>query len=155
VRGWARFALAGLGLGLLAAGAAAAVVLASGSHREEQTPQAYLDRVSEICETYGRRLDEIPPPDIASPASVLEAVEAVLPIVQEELAEVRAIAPPASLRPDVVRFLELSDRTVAALRRVRAEALERDLYGAATALTRFGEVRDRAQAAGRRVGYRC
>jgi hypothetical protein len=128
VRPRARVALAGLGLALAAAGVAAAVVLAAGGHdADDDARAAYLDRVSEICEAYGRRLDRVAPPDITIPASVYESVQEALPLVVAELDEVRAVEPPPSLRRQVARFLELSDATVARLRAVRAQALGREI----------------------------
>jgi hypothetical protein len=149
-----RGALFGGALVAVAALSAAAVVVAapaaepSGLTREE-----YLAQVSEICERYGQQLDLIPAYDASAPGSIYETTGLVIPIVEGEIADVRSITPPPALERQVNRFVELSRR--AALRRVRAEAFERDLWGSAQAFSRFEEVRNRAQVQGRRIGFRC
>lgn len=144
-----------LGLALLTVTVAAGVVLAGRALEERDARESYLRRVSELCAGYGRELDLIPPPDVIVPASVYDSVERALPVLEAELADVRAIRPPRSLRRDVSLFLELTDRSIDELRRLRAEALYRDLYRSKLALDGFGEKRDRARLVGRRVGFTC
>ena len=144
-----------LGLALATTTVAVGVVLVTRTLDERTARETYLHRVAELCASYGQELDLIAPPDIAIPASVYESVSKALPVLEAELEDVQAIRPPHSLRSDVSRFLELTGRTITELRRVRAEALDRDLFGAKTALDRFGEVRDRAQLLGRQVGFTC
>jgi hypothetical protein len=117
--------------------------------------EKYLREVSVICDRYGSQLDLIPPYDAAAPGAIYETVGRVLPILEAELAEVRALQPPPSLERDVARFVMLSARSIEELRVVRAEAAERDLYGAALAFSRFEKVRNRAQIEGRQIGFRC
>lgn len=146
-----------LALALVAAGAAAAVVLGAGGLVDEDGPSRdeYLRQVAVVCERYGDQLDLIPPPDASAPGSIYETVGRVLPLVEAQLDEVRAIPPPRALLRQVERFVELSGRSIRALRVVRAEAFERDLWGSALAFTRFEKLRDQAQVQGRRIGFHC
>ena len=144
-----------LGLALLTVAVAGAVVLVSRTLEERAARATYLEQVAVLCESYGQELDLIAPPDISVPASVYDAVSRALPVLEAELADVRAIPPPRSLRRTVSRFLTLTDGAIDELRRLRAEALYRDLWSAYSALGRFEAKRDRAQRAGRDVGFAC
>lgn len=146
--------VAALALVLLAAGIGTAVVfgarLVDGPGRE-----SYLRELNEICDHYGTQLDLVPPPDDSAPGSIYETVDKVIPILENLLNEVRGVQPPASLVAEVEQFVDLSSQSIKALRGVRTEALERDIYGAALAFTRFEEVRNKAQALGKRLGFTC
>jgi hypothetical protein len=147
---------AAAGFGLIAAATAATVVLAAGAFADDGPGrEEYLNEVSVICDRYGKQLDLIPPYDAASPGDTYEKVGKALPILEAELAEVRAVRPPAAMTKEVERFVELSEQSIAELRKVRAQAVERDIYGVAVAFTRFEKVRNRAQAEGREIGFRC
>lgn len=147
---------AAAGFGLIAAAAAATVVLAAGAFADDgPSREEYLSEVSLICDRYGKRLDLIPPYDASSPGDIYEKVGKALPILEAELAEVRAVRPPGAMAREVERFVELSEQSIAELRNVRTQAAERDIYKAALAFTRFEKVRNRAQAEGREIGFRC
>src|SRR6266508_3214616 len=108
-------------LGLVAAGAAAGVVLAvrQGEH-DQLTRTGYLRRANAICESYGKRLDRVPPPlDPASPGAVYESIGLALPLLREQSAQVRALAPPRVLQANVNRFFALTDQSLGHLQRTR------------------------------------
>jgi hypothetical protein len=109
-----------------------------------------------VCAEYGVRLDRIPPPgDLSSPGAIVESLEQALPVLREQEEAVRALATPRALEADLARFFRLTDRSLAELQAALDAALERALYPMATALTRFGEVRNEAKAVARRIGFAC
>jgi hypothetical protein len=147
----------GLGLGLVAAGAAAGIVLAFRSPEGSgQTRAAYVRRVNAICASYGRKLDRIPPPlDPASPGAVYESIGLALPLLREQSARVHALTPPRELRRDVERFFTLTDRSLDHLQRARRHAGLRELFPMVQSLSAFGRVRDDAKRVSRSLGFKC
>jgi hypothetical protein len=146
-----------IGLALVAAASAVAVAFGAGALLDERGPSRddYLRQVAVVCARYGEQLDLIPPPDASAAGSIYETVGRVLPIVEAQLDEVRAIPPPRTLTRQVDRFVQLTARSIRALKVVRAEAFERDLWGSAQAFTRFERFRNQAQVQGRRIGFHC
>jgi hypothetical protein len=146
-----------LALGLVAAGAVTGAVLAvRGGDGAELTRTAYLQRTNAICAAYGKRLDTIPPPlDPASPGAVYESIGRALPILREQLAKVRALAPPRTLEAQVDRFLDITDRSLDHLGRARERAGKRELFPMVQSLSAFGEVRDDAKRVARSIGFKC
>lgn len=147
----------GLTLGLVAAGTAAGIVFAfAGSDDSRLTRAAYLRQANAICETYARRLDRIPPPlDPASPGAVYESIGLALPLLREQSAKVRALAPPRVLQAKVNRFLALTDQSLGHLKRTRLHAGRRELYPMVQALAAFGKSRDAAKRVRGSVGFKC
>jgi hypothetical protein len=140
---------------VLAAGAAAGVVLAFRGGGGALTPEEYLDRASAVCVSYARRMDSIAPPDPTSAADVVASVGKALPILQAQADAVRRIRPPRELEARVHAFFVRTDRSLAALAAQLAAARRNDLPAMKA---RFGDWLDAsaaAQAASRRVGYRC
>jgi hypothetical protein len=141
---------------VVAVGAVAAVIVANVGGAEHPSPAEYLAAVEVICAEYGAKLDEIPPPgDLSSPGSVVESLQQALPVLVEQEEKVRSLEAPASLRPRLERFFDLTDGSIAELRKALAAALERALYPMAVALTEFGEVRDRAKRVAGDIGFQC
>ncbi len=140
----------------VAVATAAAVLVASVGGAEPPTRAEYLASVEAICGEYGARLDKIPPPgDLSSPGSVVESLQAAIPVLAEQEQKVRALEAPSSLRPKLERFFALTDRSLDKLREALDAALEPSLYPMAVALTAFGEVRDRAKKIGSDIGFVC
>jgi hypothetical protein len=141
---------------LIAAGVAAAIVTGSVGGADGPPVSEYLTEVEKICAEYGAKLDEIrPPTDLSSPGAVVESLQQALPVLVAQRDEVRALEEPAALRGRLTRFFELTDRSLAALRRALTSALERALYPMAVALTEFGNVRDEAKVVAREIGFHC
>jgi hypothetical protein len=138
-----------------AATAAVVVVVAAQGRSDGPTRTEYLAQVEPICNRYGRQLDEIPPPDISAPGSVVDSVNAALPILLAEADAIRQVTAPKDLRGELERFFALTDESIAKLRKALAEANERALYPMAVALTDFGNARDKAQKIAKRIGFRC
>jgi hypothetical protein len=148
------------GLGILAVVtlAAGVVVFAGGAFArdDEPTRAEYLAEVHDVCAAYSERLDRIPPPgDLSSPGAIVESLEQALPVLREQERAVKALTVPPELEGDLGRFFALTDRSLAELQEALDAALDRALYPMATALTRFGEVRNEAKAVAREIGFDC
>lgn len=151
-----RWVLGAFGLAAVVAAAAALVVVAATRGADEPTRAEYLARAEAICKEYGDRLDRIPPPgDLSSPGSVVESLRQALPLLREQESAVRALVAPAALRARLDRFYELTDSSLDELQAALDAALERELFPMATALTRFGDVRNRAKRLAGEIGFRC
>jgi hypothetical protein len=146
-----------LTLCLVGMGAAAGIVLAfEGDHRTPPRRAAYLQNVNAICEAYGKRFDRIPPPlDPASPGAVYESIGLALPLLREQLAKVRALAPPRGLRAKMNRFFALTEKSLDDLGRARGHAGRRELFPMVQALSAFGKSRDAAKRVMRTAGFKC
>ena len=149
-----RAALA-LALALLAAAVGAAVVFGGNWLANGPNKDSYIREVNEICDFYGSQLDAVPPPDDPAPSAIFEAADTMIPILEHILNEVRGTEPPEEMKADVERFVELSGHSIARLKLVRLEAMERDLYGSALAFSNYEETRNKAQAVGRELGFKC
>ena len=135
---------------------AGAVVAFGGDSAHEPTEAEYLTQVSAICETYGKRLDLIPPPsDPASPGAVYESISNALPILKEQAARVRALDTPKALHSRLARFFDLTDRSILALERAQREAGKRELFPMVQAISAFEQVRDQAKQAAHTIGFDC
>ena len=146
-----------LTLGLVAMGAAAGIVFAfEGGDHSRLTRAAYLERANAICQAYAKRLDRIPPPlDPASPGAVYESIGLALPLLREQSAKVRALAPPRVLRAKVDSFFALTDESLGHLERTRLHAGRRELFPMVQSLAAFGNSRDAAKRVRRSVGFKC
>jgi hypothetical protein len=116
----------------------------------------YLRRANAICDSYGKRLDRVPPPlDPASPGAVYESIGLALPLLREQSTKVRTLAPPRAMRANVDRFFALTDRSLRDLERARRHAGERALFPMVQAISAFERSRNAAKRVSRSIGFRC
>ena len=128
----------------------------TGGTTHQPTRQAYLAQVSSVCRTYARRLERVPAPsDPAAYGDIESSVRRVVPLLQAQAAEMRAVTPPAALEPRLERLFALDRRSVAALRPVLAAARRRDAGGVATGLLRFSSARDQVHSLAVATGIDC
>ena len=133
-----RRTLLGVASAVVAAGVAIAVILvATASSRAEPTRAQYLAGVAAVCRVYGPRLDRIRPPDVAEPANVIAAIDRVLPLVRAQLGRVKALDPPESLRPRVMRWLGLQERRLGMLEKADAAGRRQDFRALSVAYVDF------------------
>jgi hypothetical protein len=132
------------------------LVACGGEDGSERARAEYIESVALICETYGRQLDEIPPPtDPASPGAVFESIDLALPILREQAAHLKALETPDLLRKDVARFLRLTDESIVKLEQARHQAEERELFLMVKAISAFEKVRDEAKELAQSIGFHC
>lgn len=149
-------ALWALGFVAIAAGIAGGLALAFGRRGDDGASRAdYLAEVAAICKRYEPALSRIAPPDITIPGSVVQSVDAALPLIRERVAETRAVEPPKELQPRVEGFLSLTDRATQRLVELRRVAKTRDLARSANALNSYVRARNAARAEADRIGFRC
>jgi hypothetical protein len=141
---------------LVVAGAAAAaiVLFVSSSSQAAPTKAEYFARVARICAAYGPKLDRIaPPPDVTIPGEVASPLRRVIPLLDAENAEVRALRPPKELAAKVERWLALKDKVVATLRKTLRAAETPDISGTAVEYLRFLTQAQAAAKAGGEIGF--
>ncbi len=122
---------------VIAAVAVAVTLVTTASSRAEPTRAEYLAGVAAVCRVYGPRLDRIRPPDVAEPANVIDAVDRVLPLVEAQLRDVRAVEPPKELRPRVERWLALHERRLGKLKKAQAAGRRQDFRALGIAYVDF------------------
>jgi hypothetical protein len=136
--------------------AAVVVLVATGSSGKGPTRGDYLARVEAICQTYGKRLDKIPPPtDPASPGAVYDSINAALPILREQTQRVRAVAPPRELRRKLDPFFTWTDRSLDELDTARQDAHDRRLFPMVQAIARFELDRNKAKRIAHSIDFKC
>lgn len=148
--------VAAAALAVAACIAAVVVLVATGSSGKDPTRREYLLRVEGICQTYGRRLDKIPPPtDPASPGAVYDSINAALPVLREQTRTVRAVQPPRELRPQLNPFFSWTDKSLDELDTARKDAHDRKLFPMVQALSRFETDRNQAKRIAHAIGFKC
>jgi hypothetical protein len=152
------YVVLGAVVALAAAGVAAALAVAVFGRASQKPPTRaqYLARVAAICRTYGKKLDEIPPPiDIASYGNAIASMKPALAILRDQAARIRAIEPPPELEVSVEHFFRLTDRSLARLAAALDAAERRDIAGLGIGLQRFDEATLAAKKEARRIGWHC
>jgi hypothetical protein len=157
-RGLNRRALVvGLTLALVGVLTTAGVVLAFRDRGGAALSRSeYLRRATAICESYGKRLDRVPPPlDPASPGAVYESIGLALPLLREQSRKVRALTPPRAMQANVDRFFVLTERSLGDLERARRHAGERALFPMVQGISAFERSRNAAKRVSRAIGFKC
>lgn len=141
---------------LLAGGVAAGALLAfdNGSSQAAPTAAEYFGRVAKICAAYGPRLDQITPPqDVTIPGEVVTSLARVIPLLEAETDEVRALRLPHELAGKLRRWLGLKDSTLVALKDALHEARAPDIAGTAVAYIHFEQLARKTSRAGHEIGF--
>ena len=84
-----------------------------------------------------------------------ESLGLPLPLLREQSAKVRTLAPPTALQADVDRFFVLTDLSLDHLERARRRAGERELFPMVQALSAFERSRNAAKRVSRTIGFKC
>jgi hypothetical protein len=148
--------IAATALVVAACTAAVVVLVATGSSGKDPTRGEYLTRVEAICQAYGKRLDKIPPPtDPASPGAVYDSINAALPVLREQTRHVRAVTPPAELRPQLDPFFTWTNKSLDELDTARKDAHDRRLFPMVQAISRFETDRNKAKRIAHTIGFKC
>ena len=148
--------LAPLAAILIAGGVAAGLVLAFGNSSSQAAPTKaeYFRSVARICGVYGPKLDQITPPqDVTIPGEVVTALKLAIPVIKAETKAVRALRLPHGIAGKIRRWLQLKDRTLAALQDALHEAEAPDIAGTAAAYIRFEQLARETSKAGHEIGF--
>jgi hypothetical protein len=153
--GGRRHLVAGAAALAVAGGVAAVIVLVfSSGSQAAPTKAEYFARVARICAVYGPKLDRIaPPPDVSIPGEVVAPLKRVIPLLDAENAEVRALRPPPELTAKVEHWLALKDKVLATLRQTLRAAETPDISGSAVDYLRFLDQAQAAAKAGSEIGF--
>jgi hypothetical protein len=153
MRGWWHVAVA-LGVLVVTGGIAAIVLGSSVTSDGAPTKTAYFARVAKICGTYGPKLDRIAPPtDVTIPGEVVTPLRRVIPLIQAETSEVRALRPPTKLAAPVEHWLALKAHVIATLEQTLHAAEAPDIPATAVAYLRFLTQAQTAAKAGAKIGF--
>ena len=154
-----------VGTGRVQALAAAAALAAAGvgagppgarAGRPVPGSGVYLARVSAICTVYARELARIgAPSDVTAYGDVLGVLGRVVPLLERQLAAMRAVDAPPGLRTRLDRLFELDRRSIAALAATRAAARRRDAGGVGEGLARFTLLSGQVHALAGAIGIGC
>ena len=142
--------------GLVAVAVAAGIVLVfpSGTSEAAPTKTQYFARVAAICQTYGPKLDKVPPPiDVSVPSEITASVTRVEPVLRKEAEAVRRLKPPHELRSQLARWNELNQSSIAKLGEVLRAAKDVDLMRIQIAYVSFIVTGAKAQHLGHKIGF--
>lgn len=113
------------------------VLVFSTDSKAAPTRSEYLAQVAAICGAYGPKLDRIRPPDVAEPASVMFAIDRVLPLLEAQVNEVRALRQPDDLRARLARWFRFHDRRLAMLEKANRAGRRQDFRTMSVAYVDF------------------
>jgi hypothetical protein len=141
---------------LVAGGVAAGVLLAFGNSSSQAAPTEaeYFAKVAKICAAYGPKLDQITPPqDVTIPGEVVTSLTRVIPLIEGETNAVRALPLPHELAGKIRHWLNLKDRTLAALEDALRQAKAPNIAGTAVAYIHFERIARATSRAGHEIGF--
>jgi hypothetical protein len=112
-----------------AAGLAAVLALlgaacGGGDDGDRLSEEEFRTQANAICEEYDAKIAEIGSPE--SPEDIPEFVEQGIPVIEEGLAELRALNPPAELEEDYNAMLDETEKAIPAARDLSEAAAEGD-----------------------------
>lgn len=128
-----------LALGLALAVAVAAGCGGGGSGDRLSTDE-FRERANGICERYDAKIAAIGSP--SSPEEIPAFVEKGIPLIQQGLAELRALNPPEELVEEYDRMLDATEGAIPAARRL-ADAAEKQDAAAVQEALQAGEAADK------------
>ncbi len=112
----------------------------------------FVRRADAVCAEYEQRLARLRQPrDVEALADLADEA---LPIVQEAIARLRALEPPAELEPEVERWLERNDENAERLEALRDAARAGDATRVQTIASAAAENEREADELARRIGLR-
>jgi hypothetical protein len=113
-------AIAAIGLALLALASACG----GGDDGDRLSEEEFRTQANAICEEYNEKLGAIGAPE--SPEDIPEFVDEGIPVIEEGIAELRALTPPAELEDDYNAMLDETEKAIPAARDLSEAAAEGD-----------------------------
>jgi hypothetical protein len=86
--------------------------------------EEFREQANAICAEYDEKIDAIETP--GSPEDIAGYVEQVIPVVEDGLAELRALNPPEELEEDYETMLDEREKAIPAARALSEAAVEED-----------------------------
>jgi hypothetical protein len=112
----------GLGLALVVACIAAGCGGDGGGDRLSQ--EEFRQQANAICEKYDKKIQDLGSPQ--SPAEIPDFVEKGIPLIQQGIAELRALKPPADVEADYNRMLDETAKAIPAAQKLADAAKKND-----------------------------
>lgn len=122
---------------VLAAGLLSLAAAGCGGGANGLTPEQYREQVNQICADFEEELGALESPE--SIDDVPEYVDRVIPLVEQEIADVRELEPPEEMEAQVEEMLAQAEEAIEAARDLRDAAENEDEQAANEALRRGNE----------------
>jgi hypothetical protein len=103
-----------------------------GGDGDRLSKEDFQKQASATCAKYEQKLNTIGTP--TSPSDISNYVEKGVPVIEQGLAELRRLKPPADMQEDYDRMLAEVEKSVPAARRLAAAAAKQDAAGVQKAL---------------------
>jgi hypothetical protein len=101
-----------------------AATACGGDSEDRLSPEAFRQEANAICDEYEGRISELGAP--SSPEEVPNYVDQVVPLIDDALAELRALNPPEELEDDYNVMLDQTAQGLAAARDLGEAAADQD-----------------------------
>jgi hypothetical protein len=139
-------------------GPAAALVLAAsflaacggGGGGDRLSKQEFQQRANATCTTYEKKVNELGNPQ--SPSQIPQYVEKGIPLIQQGVAELRRLHPPADLQEDYDRMLAEIEKSIPAARKLADAAAKKDAAAVQAALAEGRTASDAADEIAKKLG---
>jgi hypothetical protein len=124
---------------LITLGAVTVAACGGGGGSDSLSVDEFRQRANAICERYDAKIAAIGSP--SSPDEIPEFVDKGIPLIQQGLAELRALNPPEEFAEDYDRMLDLTAQAIPAARDLADAAAKQDAEAVQAAL-QAGETAD-------------
>lgn len=108
---------------ILAAVAAVLVGCGGGGGSDRLSADEFRQQANAVCDKYDAKITALAP---SSGADVASSVEKVIPLIEQGLAELRALNPPEELADDYDRMLDETAKAIPAARKLADAAANQD-----------------------------
>jgi hypothetical protein len=116
-----------------------AVGCGGGGGGDRLSTDEFRQRANAICERYDAKIAAIGSP--SSPEDIPQFVEKGIPLIEQGLAELRALNPPEQFEEDYDRMLDVTEKAIPAAHKLADAAAKQDAEAVQAAL-RAGEAAD-------------
>jgi hypothetical protein len=126
------------------------VCLAAGCGGGGSDKEDFQKQANSICKRYTEQLAALPAP--SSPAAISEYVDKAIPLLEQGVAELRALKPPEELAGDYGRMLDETENAIPAARDLGAAAAKNDPAAVQKALNEGNAANDKADRLATKLG---
>jgi hypothetical protein len=134
----------------LGAGLAAVAIASVGCGGDDRlSTEDFQQQANAICQKYNDKIEAVRP---SSPEEIPRFVEEGVPLIQQGLAELRALKPPEDVEDDFNQMLDLTAGAVPAARKLGEAAADNDAAGVQNALDQLERVSTSSNRIARTLG---
>lgn len=108
-----------------------------GGGGDRLSKEEFQQKANAVCKRYDAKIAALGQP--ASPADIPDFVEKGIPVIQQGIAELRALRPPADLQADYDRMLDETEKAIPAARRLADAAQKKDAAAVQKAISEGNE----------------